>query len=180
MNPLVPSIARLAVVPLGFAVPAAHAVQYMTFDEAQQLVFPKASFTGAQAPASSMVAVAARLGATPNASNWKVLRAEKEGAVQGYIVADAVLGKFQMIEYVVAFDAKGAIKDIEILAYREAHGGEVRTAQWRHQFVGLNASAPLQIGNDIANISGATLSCTHLTDGIRRIAAYVQLGIIGS
>jgi len=31
------------------------------------------------------------------------------------------------------------------------------------------------LGDDIANISGATLSCTHVTDGVRRIVAVVAL-----
>jgi Na+-transporting NADH:ubiquinone oxidoreductase subunit NqrC len=65
--------------------------------------------------------------------------------------------------------------DIEILSYREGHGGEVRTKAWRQQFVGKSANAPLAVGDDIANISGATLSCTHLTDGIRRIAVYARI-----
>jgi hypothetical protein len=33
----------------------------------------------------------------------------------------------------------------------------------------------LSIGDGIANISGATLSCTHVTDGVRRIAAIAQV-----
>jgi hypothetical protein len=40
--------------------------------------------------------------------------------------------------------------------------------------VGKSAAAALAVDNDIANISGATMSCTHLTDGIRRITHYVQ------
>ena len=35
--------------------------------------------------------------------------------------------------------------------------------------------ANLRIGEGIANISGATLSCTHVTDGVRRIAAIAQV-----
>jgi hypothetical protein len=41
--------------------------------------------------------------------------------------------------------------------------------------VGKTAEAPLRVGEDIANISGATLSCTHVTEGVRRIAAVVAL-----
>jgi hypothetical protein len=31
------------------------------------------------------------------------------------------------------------------------------------------------VGEDIANISGATLSCQHVTEGIRRIVAVVDV-----
>jgi len=36
------------------------------------------------------------------------------------------------------------------------------------------------VGDDIANISGATLSCTHVTDGVRRIVAVVALARRGA
>jgi hypothetical protein len=35
------------------------------------------------------------------------------------------------------------------------------------------------VGDDIANISGATLSCTHVTDGVRRIVAMLQVARAG-
>ena len=61
---------------------------------------------------------------------------------------------------------------IEILTYREGHGAEVRLPAWRNQFVGKTAADPVKIGSDIANISGATLSCTHITDGVHRLVAW--------
>ncbi len=70
------------------------------------------------------------------------------------------------------------IRDVEILAYRESHGYEVRNKPWRSQFTGKSAQAPLRIGDDIDNISGATLSCTHITDGIRRIVVMAQMALV--
>ena len=43
-----------------------------------------------------------------------------------------------------------------------------------YQFIGKDHAAPLRVGEDITNISGATLSCTHLTDGVRRIVAWMD------
>jgi len=37
----------------------------------------------------------------------------------------------------------------------------------------------VQIGRDIRNISGATLSCQHVTDGIRRLLAVCAHTIAG-
>ena len=31
--------------------------------------------------------------------------------------------------------------------------------------------APLRLDNDIQNISGATLSCKHISEGVRRVLA---------
>ena len=66
------------------------------------------------------------------------------------------------------------MRQIEILSYRESHGGEIRLPAWRRQFVGKTSAAPLRLGDDISNISGATLSCQHVTDGVRRIVAVVD------
>jgi hypothetical protein len=35
----------------------------------------------------------------------------------------------------------------------------------------------LKVGEGVANISGATLSCAHVTDGVRRIAAIAQVAL---
>jgi hypothetical protein len=90
------------------------------------------------------------------------------------MAVDDVIGKFERITYAAALGADGAISGVEILSYRESHGFEVRLPPWRRQFVGKGPAAPLQVGVDIANISGATLSCQHLTEGVRRIVAVVD------
>ena len=95
----------------------------------------------------------------------------------GYVVTDSVIGKFELIDYAVALTPDGAdqatSRSSPIAKHTAARCG---TKAWRNQFVGKTADAPLAIGDDIANISGATLSCTHLTDGIRRIATFAQAG----
>ena len=55
--------------------------------------------------------------------------------------------------------------------YREPHGGEVAYDPWRKQFRGKTTAAPLQVGKDIRNISGATISCNSVTRGVRQALA---------
>jgi hypothetical protein len=108
--------------------------------------------------------------------NWRVVGAFKGDALLGYMVLDDVTGKFELISYAVGLNPDATVKQVEVLAYRESHGGEVRLPAWRRQFVGKSAAGGgLTVGEGIANISGATLSCTHLTDGVRRIAAIAQV-----
>ena len=45
----------------------------------------------------------------------------------------------------------------------------MRELKWRNQFVGKTAASALEVGTDIGNISGATLSVRHVTDGIKRL-----------
>jgi hypothetical protein len=138
---LIPAI----VVGVAAAAPiAVYATDYLTLAQAQQLMFPDASRFETQVPALLTPAQAARVAGTAgggvNTSQWRVAAAQaSDGRVIGYVVADAVIGKFQLINYAVAFGPDGTIRDVEILSYREEHGGEVRTAAWRRQFVNMTS-----------------------------------------
>jgi FMN-binding protein len=179
-----PSTSQICFVCVAAALPpmlvstAALATDYMSAAEAERLMFPEASAFVPRPLAltpEQMKLVAAQAGGSLNTGFWKLAAAMAGDRLLGYVVTDSVIGKFELIDYAVAVTPEGQIKDIEILSYREAHGGEVRSRAWRAQFTGKTASAPLAVGDDIANISGATLSCTHLTDGIRRIATFAQV-----
>lgn len=93
------------------------------------------------------------------------------------LLVDAVIGKHDLITYAVALTNEGKVRQVEILEYREAYGGEVRSNSFRKQFVGRSHADPVQIGHDIQNISGATLSCTHVTEGIRRLLALYDVAL---
>jgi Na+-translocating ferredoxin:NAD+ oxidoreductase RnfG subunit len=169
---------RVLLAPLACAALApasAFAVDYMNAEQAERLMFPDAD---AFVP-HEVALDAAQLqrldaaGTRARSARWKVVAAQHAGSTLGYVVVDEVVGKFELITYAVGLTADGAVKQVEVLAYRESHGQEIRLAAWRRQFVGKTASAPLRIGEDIANISGATLSCTHVTEGVRRIVAVV-------
>ena len=90
-------------------------------------------------------------------------------------MVDEVVGKHEFIAFALALDAAGAVKGLEILDYRESYGGQVRGAAWRAQFTGKKHGAALKVGQDIQNISGATLSSKHVTDGVRRLLATYAL-----
>lgn len=94
-----------------------------------------------------------------------------------WLVIDEVVGKHEMITYAVAINPNGSISGIEILEYVESYGYEVAEAQWRKQFVGKTASDPIKLNQDIQNIGGATLSCKHLTDGVKRVAVLHELAL---
>jgi hypothetical protein len=139
--------------PLVIAVPAAHATTYLSVEQAQQALFPGASFTALESKRRERV--------------WRA-------SPGGWFIVDEVLGKHELIPYAVALDTQGRVHGVEILEYRESHGGEIRDAKWRGQFLGKTAADPLQLDRDIRNISGATLSCRHLTDGVKRLLALYE------
>ncbi len=167
-----PLVAGLASLP-------AYAVQYLSVEQAQKLVYPDATAYRAQDVALSLAQMqqVEKLAGLPARSvNWRVFGAYSGDKLLGYLVLDDVIGKFELISYAVALNPDASIRQVEILAYRESHGSEIRLPAWRRQFAGKSASTGgLTLGGGIANISGATLSASHLTDGVRRIAAIAQL-----
>lgn len=92
-----------------------------------------------------------------------------------WLVIDEVVGKHEMITYAVAINSNGSVAGVEVLEYVESYGYEVAEAQWRKQFVGKTANDPIKLNQDIQNIGGATLSCKHLTDGVKRITVLYEL-----
>ena len=85
------------------------------------------------------------------------------------VFVDEVLGKHEFITYAVGVKNDGHVKGIEILTYRETYGQQVHGEGWRKQFVDKTANSPLRVDDDIKNISGATLSSTHVIAGVKRI-----------
>ena len=162
---------------LALAPSAAFAVDYMSADEAARTIFPQADRFDARTLAldAEQLRKLQAAGVTPRSASWQVRVALKDGAPLGYVVVDNVIGKFELITYAVGLSTDGTVRQIEVLSYRESHGHEIRLPAWRKQFVGKGTSAPLRVGEDIANISGATLSCSHVTEGVKRIVALIDL-----
>ena len=138
--------------------PAAHAAVYLSVEQAQQVIFPGATFVPS--------------GANGEARIWRV-----PGA--GWFFVDRVIGKHDFITYALGLDASGKVRAIEIMEYRESYGYEVRTPGWRQQFVGKSAADSVRLGDDIRNISGATLSCRHVTAGVKRLLTVYETGLKG-
>jgi Na+-transporting NADH:ubiquinone oxidoreductase subunit NqrC len=172
------TIRYLPALAAGAACAPAFATQYLSVEQAQRLMFPDASAFREQDAALStaqMKQVEALAGVPARSVNWRVFGAYKGDAAIGYVILDDVVGKFELISFAVGLNPDATVRQVEILNYRESHGGEIRNAAWRRQFVGKRAQTGMVLGDGIANISGATLSCTHVTDGVRRIAAIAQV-----
>lgn len=168
-----PAAAILAAAPLGAFAPAAAATTYLDVEQAQQAIFPGGAFQPVRVVLSD-----AQAAAIERLSDVKVRLREVRAwrvAGGGWFIVDEVLGKHDYITYAVGLDADGAVRGLEIMEYRESYGGEVRDPRWRAQFARKKAGAPLKLDQDIRNISGATLSCRHVADGVKRLLALREL-----
>jgi Na+-translocating ferredoxin:NAD+ oxidoreductase subunit G len=167
--------------PLAAAVSPAYAVDFMSETAAQGLLFPKAddfterSFLLTETLKDQIKDIA---GVTPRYDQQHVWQAKVEDKALGWFFVDNVIGKHEFITYAVAIDMQGKVLGVEILSYRETHGGQVRNPQWRINFVGKTVEDKFKLNKDIPNISGATLSCRNVTDGVKRLLAVHQLVLV--
>ena len=157
---------------------AAYATQYLTVEQAQQIMFgPSAGFERRDLKIDKQTAreIEARSGVrvhVPEQPFWEV---RQNGALTGYFLVDEVIGKHELITYAVSLTVAGRVKQIEILEYRENYGYEIRNPAWRAQFAGKGTGDSVKLDVDIKNISGATLSCRHVTEGVRRLLTTYEL-----
>jgi Na+-transporting NADH:ubiquinone oxidoreductase subunit C len=145
-----------------------YATEYLSTEAGQRAAFPGASaFEPVLVAADVKAAIARDSGRfVVDPRVWRVLSG---GSTVGWFIVDDVIGKVGLITYAVALDATGAVKSLAVLAYRESHGDAIRLATWRTQFDGKRAGDPVKLDDDIRNISGATLSCRHVTEGVHRL-----------
>jgi hypothetical protein len=158
-----------ALVSTGFA------VTYLNVEQAQRAIFPGKSFsafplqlTDAQRKSIEQESGIRLTGTPPKI--WRVSGSD-------WFIVDEVIGKHEFITYAIGLTSNGAVHGLEIMDYRESYGGQVRDPKWRAQFVGKTRANPLVLDRDIKNISGATLSSRHLTDGVRRILALYEIAL---
>lgn len=95
--------------------------------------------------------------------------------IDGYVLMDQQIGKTQPITFMTLIGTDGVVREIEVLAYQESQGSQIRYPRFREQFRGKDSSAPLQVGQDIQNITGATLSVRATTETVRRALALWNL-----
>jgi Na+-translocating ferredoxin:NAD+ oxidoreductase RnfG subunit len=155
--------------PLAAVSTSVYATTYFTVEQAQQALFPGAGFTQAFFTLTDDQVRRIERRTDVNVRNREVRLWKVAGG--GYFFVDEVVGKHEFITYAVALNADGSVKQIEVMDYRESYGYEIRDAVWRRQFAGKTGADALKLNQDIRNISGATLSCRHIADGVKRILA---------
>jgi len=106
---------------------------------------------------------------------WSYREAWEGEKLLGRAIVDDVIGKSLPITYLVSLETDNRVRAVEVLVYRESHGGEVKRDKWRAQFVGKGLEDPLALGRDVRNIAGATLSCRALCEGVHDALAIAGL-----
>jgi Na+-translocating ferredoxin:NAD+ oxidoreductase RnfG subunit len=98
-----------------------------------------------------------------------------ENNLIGYYYLGQAYGKADYFDFMVIFDSDLIISKVKVLVYREDHGGEVGSSRWLKQFNGKSTEKSLKYQDDIAGISGATISVKSMTNEINKLLKAVNI-----
>jgi Na+-translocating ferredoxin:NAD+ oxidoreductase RnfG subunit len=169
--PRFPVLSGLLLAVLGAALPA-HATDYWSnkgllsdfFKTAKRVTYRQVTLSDAEASA-----IAKKLGADLRTKTWSVYFGEDDNKQRtGYAILDQEIGLHDLIDFGVRFGVGGKVERVEIMAYREPYGDQVRGESFRKQFVGKTAADRIVAGQDIDIVSGASISSKSVALGVKR------------
>jgi hypothetical protein len=145
------------------------AATYMSVEEAQQAMFPGASFTENfvkldQDQFNAIITDSDVNVWSRDIKAWKV-------STGGWFIIDQVRGRDDWITYAIGVSPKGGVKQIEILECLDKYDG-ITQPEWLSQFYGRHHGNKF---DDIQIISGSTLSSSQLAAGVKRIMSTLAL-----
>jgi len=150
---------------------------YLTTRQALTEFFPKServTFFKVPLSAEQRGRLAARLGYDPGRAAQTFYVGLTGRRIDGYAVVDEQQGLSLPITFAVLLDTSGRVERMEILAYREPRGDEVRSPRFRNQFVGKRSSDAIRAHDDISAVSGATISSRSMAIGVRRAVLMLE------
>ena len=160
---------------------SAFAEELANADGALREMFPKAGHFDRQVVQLSQEQIhqvenAARLTfAGKHAEQVIIHTARGQSGTLGYAFEDTVIGKWGLIHYLVGLDTSGRVSQIIILDYQEIRGRPIAKPRFLRQYQGKTIKDALQLHKDIDGITGATISSSSLTEGVRKILHMYEL-----
>lgn len=172
-------IVPLLIIPAAALVVApAHATEYLSVEQAQKAIFPEADrFVASPVLLSDDLRdeISDKAGVKQRWEKQDVWRAQKNGQLIGWFIVDNVVGKHEFITYAAGLLPEGKVRGVEVMIFKETHGDEIREASWRKTLEGKTLADPFKLDKDVPNISGATLSCRNVMNGVKRLLVLQQL-----
>ncbi|WP_457616036.1 FMN-binding protein [Lutibacter sp.] len=93
----------------------------------------------------------------------------------GYYFLGKAFGKTDYFDFLVILNNDFVISKIKVLVYREDHGSEVGSKRWLRQFTGKSTKHTFKYQDDIAAISGATISAKSMTREINKFLKTIEI-----
>ena len=105
---------------------SAAAEVYMTLQQAVKACLPEATQIEERELVYSpeqVKRIQSLSGIKPEERSKKIFIGKANGKVTGILIPDRVVGKHEWIDYAVALEPDGKVRQVEILEYRENYGG---------------------------------------------------------
>ena len=157
---------------------------FLSEGEAPKMIFPEAThfdrkvIPSTEALREKMKAILGRTRPSIWEDAYVTFLARRNGERLGFAVITEEIGKHRPITFIVGIKPDGKVKDVALMAYREAYGAEVRDRRFMRQYHEKDLAAPLLPYRDIVNIAGATLSVQSIGRGVRKVLALAQLVLL--
>lgn len=155
-----------------------YAAEYLNAEQAQKTLFPEADKFIEQPiklTKEQKKEIKSLSGLRQRWDEQAVWRVKQDNTFVGWFIVDDVVGKHEFITYAAALSPDGHVIGIDIMSYRETHGDEIREASWREHLKGKTLDDRFKLDEDVPNISGATLSCRNVMDGVKRLLSLQQV-----
>ncbi len=155
--------------------PALAGAHYLTLDQAQNILFPGATFTNdfRTLTDDQIDQIVSEIDVKVWNRKVRVWRV----STGGWFIIDQVRGKDDWVSYAVGLDETGAVTGIEILECWEQYN-QIRHPAWRDQFTGARHGefagtryGKIRDDSKVQSITGTTLSAVHITEGVTRLLA---------
>ncbi|MFO7558578.1 MAG: FMN-binding protein [Desulfobacterales bacterium] len=113
----------------------------------------------------------------PVEEQWEVdfYFATKNGKKYGVAIIEVQPGKWGPVEFIVAMDLKGVVRNVKVMSYQEQRGRPIAQSSFLNQYRGKSSRDQLQVGKDIIGISGATISSRAATFTVKKAIALYEV-----
>jgi Na+-translocating ferredoxin:NAD+ oxidoreductase RnfG subunit len=108
-------------------------------------------------------------------NNERLLIVKDDNSTLGYIYVGEALSMKNVFDYAIFFDINMTIKKSKVLIYRENYGRQIGSQRWLKQFIGKKIGDPIEYGQDIDAIVGATISASSMTRATDNVLKTMKL-----
>lgn len=136
---------------------------------------PKTSDTTVSLTDAEMAQVSRLFGYRLEQRSYKVISVADDKGQRGTIFLLDVMGQNAPITFGVGVTPDGIVRGVEVVAYREPRGEEIRAPRFLRQLQGKSLANPLKLGVDVDAVSGATISSRSATLAARKALALAQV-----
>ncbi len=146
----------------------AQADQLQTLDEAIERIYPNENLLTADFELASRDYNRLKFeykvpSIRPKVKAWKTQSGD-------WLFLDQVYGLNDIVTYLLGVDSQGSVTGLEVLTCAEGYCDSVFTQQWRAQMA-KSTHGHWMPGDVVTLVSGATLSTTHIAEGVKKLLA---------